>query len=108
MRPPATAITAPVIPAGAGRGAWSDLSADTEVMRFIFPGNLTGLPAVSFPVGYDGAGMPIGMQAIGRHWAEATLLRVAYVAEQHTPRRRPARYHPLLASNSRASGLQRV
>ncbi|WP_423225839.1 amidase [Candidatus Amarolinea aalborgensis] len=105
---PATAITAPVIPAGAGRGAWSDLSADTEVMRFIFPGNLTGLPAVSFPVGYDGAGMPIGMQAIGRHWAEATLLRVAYVAEQRTPRRRPARYHPLLASNSRASGLQRV
>ncbi len=36
------------------------------------------------------------MQAMGRHWAEATLLRVAYVAEQHLQRRRPARYYPLL------------
>lgn len=100
---PATAITAPVIPPGAGLGAWSDLSADTEVMRFVFPGNLTGLPALSFPVGYDDQGMPIGMQAMGRHWAEATLLRVAYVAEQHTQRRRPGRYYPLLDA-ARAAG----
>jgi Asp-tRNA(Asn)/Glu-tRNA(Gln) amidotransferase A subunit family amidase len=105
---PATAITAPVIPAGAGLGPWSNLSADTEVMRFVFPGNLAGLPALSFPVGYDGEGLPIGMQAMGRHWAEATLLRVAYVAEQHTQRRRPARYYPLLASNGREPSLQRA
>ena len=93
---PATAITAPLIPPGGATGPWSDLSADTEVMRFVFPGNLAGLPALSFPVGYDAEGLPIGMQAMGRHWAEATLLRVAYVAEQHLQRRRPARYYPLL------------
>lgn len=87
---PATAITAPEIPpAGARTGAWSDLSADTEVMRFMFPANLAGLPALSFPVGYDAAGRPIGMQAMGRHWEEATLLRIAFVAEQVVQRRRP-------------------
>ena len=94
---PATAITAPLIPpAGARLGAWSDLSADTEVMRYMFPANLTGLPALSFPVGYDAAGLPIGMQAMGRHWEEATLLRIGYVAEQTVQRRRPSVHLPLL------------
>lgn len=93
---PATAITAPLIPAGDPRGGWSDLSADTETMRYVFPGNLTGLPALSFPVGYDEAGLPIGMQAMGRHWEEATLLRIAHVAEQDVQRRRPRTFFPLL------------
>jgi Asp-tRNA(Asn)/Glu-tRNA(Gln) amidotransferase A subunit family amidase len=93
---PATAITAPPIPARDAAGGWSDLSADTEVMRYVFPGNLTGLPALSFPVGYDEAGLPIGMQAMGRHWEEAMLLRIAYVAEQHIKRRRPQVFFPIL------------
>lgn len=94
---PATAITAPRIPpAGARRGAWSDLSADTEVMRTMFPANLAGLPALSFPVGYDAAGLPIGMQAMGRHWEEATLLRIGYVAEQRMERRRPGVFFPII------------
>lgn len=94
---PATAITAPLIPpAGIHSGAWSDLSADTEVMRYMFPGNLAGLPALSFPVGYDAAGLPIGMQAMGRHWEEATLLRIGYVAERRVSRRRPGAYFPIL------------
>ncbi|MCX6031562.1 MAG: amidase [Chloroflexi bacterium] len=95
---PATAITAPLIPTRDAAGGWSDLSADTEVMRYVFPGNLAGLPALSFPVGYDEAGLPIGMQAMGRHWAEATLLRIAYVAEQHVQRQRPRVFFPILGS----------
>ena len=87
---PATGITAPRIPAAGANGGWSDLSADTEVMRFVFPANLTGLPAINFPVGYDPAGLPIGMQAMGRRWDEVTLLRIAAVAERHLERRRPA------------------
>lgn len=94
---PATAITAPLIPPGSAQdGAWSDLSADTEVMRYAFPANLAGLPALSFPVGYDAAGLPVGMQAMGRHWEEATLLRIGYVAEQRVSRRRPGTYFPIL------------
>ncbi len=89
---PTTALTAPVVPAEAESNGWSDLSTDTEMMRFVFPGNLLGLPAISFPVGYDANGMPIGMQAIGRHWDEALLLRVAYNAELRFTRRLPATY----------------
>ena len=38
----------------------------TELMRYAFPGNLTGPPAISFPAGYDQSGLPVGMQARGR------------------------------------------
>jgi aspartyl-tRNA(Asn)/glutamyl-tRNA(Gln) amidotransferase subunit A len=67
-------------------------------MRYVFPGNLTGLPALTFPVGYDAAGLPIGMQAMGRHWDEATLLRIARVAEQAVTRRRPGVFFALMES----------
>ena len=39
--------------------------------------NLTGQPAISVPVGTSGDGLPIGMQLVGRHGEEATLLGVA-------------------------------
>lgn len=93
---PATAITAPLIPPGAAEAGWSNLNNTTEVMRFIFPGNLTGLPGIVFPVGYDAAGLPMAMQAIGRHWEEHLLLRVAHVAEQVVERRRPGVFFPIL------------
>jgi Asp-tRNA(Asn)/Glu-tRNA(Gln) amidotransferase A subunit family amidase len=93
---PATAITAPAIPAGGLPDGWSDLGTTTELMRYIFPGNLTGLPAISFPAGYDEAGLPVGMQAMGRYWDEAVLLRIAYAAEQALERRRPATFFPIL------------
>lgn len=89
---PATALTAPIVPLQALSEGWSDLGTDTEMMRFVFPGNLTGLPAIAFPVGYDTNGMPIGMQAMGRHWEENLLLRVAYNAELHLTRQLPPTY----------------
>ncbi len=89
---PTTALTAPVVPDIALSDGWSDLSTDTEMMRFVFPGNLLGNPAISFPVGYDSNGMPVGMQAIGRHWEENLLLRVAYNAEMRFTRKLPTHY----------------
>jgi aspartyl-tRNA(Asn)/glutamyl-tRNA(Gln) amidotransferase subunit A len=47
--------------------------------------NLAGLPALSLPCGFDGEGMPIGMQLIGKHFDEATILRVAHAYEQSVP-----------------------
>jgi Asp-tRNA(Asn)/Glu-tRNA(Gln) amidotransferase A subunit family amidase len=93
---PATAMTAPLIPqAGIPRG-WSDLSADTEMMRYVFPGNLVGLPAISFPAGYDDQGLPVGMQAMGRPWQEHVLLRIATAAESMVQRRLPAKFYHIL------------
>jgi aspartyl-tRNA(Asn)/glutamyl-tRNA(Gln) amidotransferase subunit A len=46
--------------------------------------NLAGLPALSLPCGFDQDGMPIGMQIIGRHFDEETILRLAHHYEQST------------------------
>ena len=46
--------------------------------------NLAGLPALSLPCGFDGDGMPIGLQIIGKHFDEATVLRLANAYEQAT------------------------
>ncbi|MBR6504259.1 MAG: Asp-tRNA(Asn)/Glu-tRNA(Gln) amidotransferase subunit GatA [Clostridia bacterium] len=46
------------------------------------PINIAGLPAISVPCGVDKAGMPIGMQLIGNHFEEETILNAAYTYEQ--------------------------
>ena len=55
------------------------------------PVNLAGLPGVSVRCGFSLAGLPIGLQFIGRPFDEATLLRAAHAYEQATSwqRRRP-------------------
>ncbi|MCX6056069.1 MAG: amidase [Chloroflexi bacterium] len=89
---PTTAKTSQRVLPGGYEGGWSDLSLDTEMMRFVIAGNLLGLPAISFPSGYDARGLPIGMQAMGRHWEENVLLRVAFNAEQVIDRKLPPVY----------------
>jgi len=58
---------------------------------FTIPVNLAGVPAISVPCGFSGEGLPIGLQVIGRHFDEETILRVAYAYEQDTEwhKRRP-------------------
>ncbi len=90
---PGTALPPQPIPAGGLASGWSDLSTDVEMMRFIFPPNFTGHPAITFPAGYTASGLPIGMQAIGRRWEEHLLLRVAFNAEQAVQRRTPGRFY---------------
>jgi aspartyl-tRNA(Asn)/glutamyl-tRNA(Gln) amidotransferase subunit A len=47
------------------------------------PINLAGVPSISVPCGFS-EGMPIGMQVIGKHFDEATILRAAYTFEENT------------------------
>ena len=49
---------------------------------FTIPVNLAGLPGISVPCGKDKRGLPIGLQFIGRHLDEETVLRTAYCYEQ--------------------------
>ena len=46
--------------------------------------NLAGLPGLSIPVGFDAAGLPVGMQLIGRFMDEASLLSVGHRYQQET------------------------
>ncbi len=50
-------------------------------LRFAFLATTAGLPAISVPVGFSDAGMPIAIQLIGPHRGEAKLLAVARAVE---------------------------
>jgi aspartyl-tRNA(Asn)/glutamyl-tRNA(Gln) amidotransferase subunit A len=59
---------------------------------FSIPASLAGVPALSFPAAFDAAGLPIGLQLVGRPFDEATVLRVARAYEREhdvAPRRPP-------------------
>ena len=45
---------------------------------FTLPANLAGVPGLSFPVGFDAEGLPVGMQLIAREFDEAALIRAGY------------------------------
>ncbi len=45
------------------------------------PINIAGVPAISIPAGFAN-GLPIGMQIIGKPFAEETILQVAHAYEQ--------------------------
>jgi aspartyl-tRNA(Asn)/glutamyl-tRNA(Gln) amidotransferase subunit A len=51
---------------------------------FTIPAPLAGLPAVSIPCGFDAAGLPVGLQLMGRHFSEGLLLRAAHRYQQAT------------------------
>jgi aspartyl-tRNA(Asn)/glutamyl-tRNA(Gln) amidotransferase subunit A len=47
--------------------------------------NLAGVPGISVPCGLSSAGLPVGLQLMGRHWGEATILSLAHAYEQAHP-----------------------
>ncbi len=63
----------------------------------------TGLPAISVPAGFTPAGFPVGVEMLGRPFAEPTLLGLAYAYEQATNRRVPPARTPRLGETRRRS-----
>ena len=52
--------------------------------RFVSIGNLTGIPCLVLPVGYDKKGLPVALQIMGRWWEDHVILRVGNILEQYT------------------------
>jgi len=60
---------------------------------FTIPVNLAGLPGMSLPCGFNGAGLPIGLQIIGQPLDEARMLQIAYAFEtQNNVKKIPDKY----------------
>ena len=49
---------------------------------FTVPADLAGIPALSVPAGLDGAGLPLGLQVMGRPFDEETVFAVGAAIEQ--------------------------
>ncbi|MCB1404674.1 MAG: amidase [Rhodobacteraceae bacterium] len=60
-------------------------------MEVVVPASLIGLPAISIPAGFSAAGLPMGLQVIGRHGDDLGILQLAEAWHQATdwPDRRP-------------------
>jgi aspartyl-tRNA(Asn)/glutamyl-tRNA(Gln) amidotransferase subunit A len=79
-------IAAPVAPTTAFRiGEHGDdpLSMYLEDV-FTLPANLAGVPGITFPVGFDHQGLPVGMQLMASHFREELLFQVAHAYQQTT------------------------
>jgi Asp-tRNA(Asn)/Glu-tRNA(Gln) amidotransferase A subunit family amidase len=63
-----------------------------EWFPFTYPFAITGQPAISVPAGFTADGLPVGLQIVGRRFADATVLRVAAAFEAARPwaHRRPS------------------
>ena len=77
------APTTPTTAFAAGAHADDPLAMYLEDV-FTLPANLAGVPGISFPVGFDGQGLPIGLQLIAPRFREDVLLRAAHVCQQAT------------------------
>ena len=79
------AILAPTAPSDAF--AIGDKANDPIAMYlndvFTVPASLAGLPGISVPAGLSSAGLPLGLQIIGRAFDEECVLRLAAVLEAH-------------------------
>ena len=59
------------------------------------PFNVTGSPALSIPTGFSKAGLPLGMQLVGKPFSEALLYRAGHAYERET---KWVERHPTLAA----------
>lgn len=82
---PSGPVAAPTIAASTGRpGGYYQGKLDMGRRRYTSPAALAGMPAISVPCGFSDDGLPIGMQIIGRRFAEPTLFQVAHAYELAT------------------------
>jgi aspartyl-tRNA(Asn)/glutamyl-tRNA(Gln) amidotransferase subunit A len=71
------------VPAGSTQRRW------TSWTPFTYPFNLTQQPAASVPCGFTAAGLPVGLQLVGRRGADALVLRAARAYEEARTTDRP-------------------
>jgi aspartyl-tRNA(Asn)/glutamyl-tRNA(Gln) amidotransferase subunit A len=51
---------------------------------FTISANLAGICGVSIPCGFTGNGLPIGLQLMGNHFDESSIIKAAYAFEKNT------------------------
>jgi amidase len=79
---PAMNMAAPTLAMLGQRAADPDVRYDR--IRFTAPFNMSGNPSLTFPAGATADGLPVGVQLIGRHFAEDVILRAGHAFQEAT------------------------
>jgi aspartyl-tRNA(Asn)/glutamyl-tRNA(Gln) amidotransferase subunit A len=90
---PATVLPAPRLEELVTSVGGNEAGVLEAICRLTGPFNLTGLPALALPCGFTGDGLPLGLQLVGRPFAEADVLAAGHAYQQATDwhsRRPPA------------------
>jgi len=66
------------------------INATRQLSRFTVGLGAAGFPAMSVPCGFDGQGLPVGMQLVGPHFAEPLLFRAGVEYQKRTEFHRQA------------------
>jgi len=81
---PTVPVTAPTVEAAASRDISAVMALNAKLTPFTPLANYLGLPALGIPAGFDRNGLPIGVQLIGRPFAEDRILRLADAFQRDT------------------------
>lgn len=84
VAPTLTTVALPVDDAVVRWPDGSTESATETYVRFSAPADVTGLPSLTVPCGFSSEHLPIGMQIMGKPFAEATVLTVGQAYESAT------------------------
>lgn len=90
---PATPLPAPKIGTVSVTLDGTEEPVGNALTRFTAFFNMTGHPAIALPTAMHSLGLPIGVQLVGRHRAEATILAVAAGIEESFGRTPPPNLH---------------
>ena len=95
---PTTACVAPKIDKDALPRGKSMAKVSGKLNRHLCLANLTGNPAISYPIGLSSDNLPVGLQLIGKWYDENTLLKVAWALEKsnHFPLTKPPVFYDVL------------
>ncbi|MFN8543892.1 MAG: amidase [Candidatus Binatia bacterium] len=81
---PATPLPAPALDEMLVRLGEREMTPTEALARLTGPFNLTGLPVLALPCGFTPGGLPVGMQLVGRPFAEAAVLAAGHAYQRET------------------------
>ena len=73
-----------------------DIPTTHKIVRYTLLGNMTGVPAIAIPVGYDSNNLPISLQLMASWWREDLLFMLASQIEKRVAKRKPNIFYDIL------------
>ncbi|EGC29911.1 hypothetical protein DICPUDRAFT_158444 [Dictyostelium purpureum] len=81
---PTNGVVAPEIEKGVPQLGEVNIRAVGDLMKFVFLGNISGIPGISIPIGVTKQNnLPIGFQIMGKWWEEDLLFYISFVLERN-------------------------